>query len=116
LDIAAVGQVLLQRHTALRQLLAERLGLPEDTLIAWHTFFLALHDIGKFSKRFQGLIQHWPNYTIRHDSLGWLLWRENLADYLLEANLLNLDTNIWEKEDWLDGLNYWARAVTGHHG
>ena len=55
LDVAACGVVLLECHPPLRRLLAGRLGLADAHLSAWLAFFLALHDLGKFSPRFQAL-------------------------------------------------------------
>ena len=55
LDVAALGEVLLRRHTSLCRLFTDRLGLNTTTFLAWHRFFLTLHDLGKFSYRFQGL-------------------------------------------------------------
>jgi CRISPR-associated endonuclease/helicase Cas3 len=115
LDVAAVGQVFLKQHHSLRKLLASGLGLDEDTFLAWQVFFLALHDIGKFSKRFQGMIQKWPDaecYNERHDNLGWLLWCEKLAaEVIAQANLGDLRQRIKHRV-----LGHWAQTVIGHHG
>lgn len=54
LDVAAVGQAYLKEHQRLRRFLAKSLDLDEQTLLAWLTFFLALHDMGKFAVTFQG--------------------------------------------------------------
>jgi CRISPR-associated endonuclease/helicase Cas3 len=93
LDVAACGQVLLQRHDPLRHLLAARLGLDEATLQASLIFMLALHDIGKFSYRFQLLRKDFPalypdlpperQYHPRHDTLGAILWLGLLEQVVL---------------------------------
>ncbi|TAK60075.1 MAG: hypothetical protein EPO18_18450 [Methylobacter sp.] len=54
---------------------------------------MALHDLGKFSRTFQGLkpglspdlVKDNPNmhYSERHDSLGFCLWREVLQSAFL---------------------------------
>ncbi|WP_419587963.1 CRISPR-associated endonuclease Cas3'', partial [Thiolapillus sp.] len=88
----------------------------------WCSFLLGLHDLGKFAETFQQLredlrIALWPNkhirmhnYSIRHDTLGWLLWRQFLRNELF-------DPNDEELQDFIDeGMNYWLAAVTGHHG
>jgi CRISPR-associated endonuclease/helicase Cas3 len=123
LDVSATGTVLLQRLPALRRLLARRLGLSDDHLLRWTAFWLALHDLGKFAEAFQGqcpdlfeqLRGRRPDparpYTLRHDSLGMLVWRELLRDRVIDE--------AWfgdRSEDLADGLDAWAAACTGHHG
>jgi len=122
LDVAAVGEVLLARHLAWKELLATRLGMSPATLQAWHRYFLALHDIGKFSYRFQALrpdLLHRlqakstrDRYTQRHDSLGWLLWSEDLSCAIVDAAWLGMEPN----RGWHVGFDAWIQAVTGHHG
>ena len=94
LDVAAVGREYLLRHHRLRRFLAAAFGLPEPVFVAWFTFFLALHDLGKFAESFQAqradvflLLQ--PGRKLgdktspeRHDSLGYALWREVLKERL----------------------------------
>lgn len=84
LDVAAVGVGVLRRLPALRALFANGLGLPAHLIEPWLAFWLALHDLGKFSEAFQSqcpevfatLRGRPPNpakpYTLRHDSLGML--------------------------------------------
>lgn len=124
LDVAAVGRVLLERHDALRSNLAQSLGIDEDTLFSWVLFFLALHDLGKFSEGFQSLRQDLfvklrrcsaeRPYTERHDSLGFVLWRKILWKTVWREDWLNLGS---QAEDYRqEALCFWAGAVTGHHG
>ena len=123
LDVAAVGVNYLKRTPALRALLMRRLRLEsEPALESWLAFWLALHDLGKFAETFQGQkadlfrdLRGRPptkSYgTLRHDSLGMLLWRAALS-------------RVAEEDEWFGrltgsamlGLNCWMRAVTGHHG
>jgi CRISPR-associated endonuclease/helicase Cas3 len=122
LDVAAIGEVLLARHRALRELLAAQLALQPAILQAWHRYFLALHDLGKFSYRFQALrpdLFHrlrgnstHDRYTQRHDSLGWLLWSEYLSNTIVDAPRFGVEPN----RTWRAGLDTWIQAVTGHHG
>ena len=127
LDVAAVGKVFLEKNDALRKLLSQSLGLDDTTFITWQTFFLALHDVGKFSKEFQNLkpkllqkLQHIEvdkGYPIRHDCLGFLIWEDAIVKKLVDETGLNLPiTDEYEREGWKDSLNIWAKAVTGHHG
>jgi CRISPR-associated endonuclease/helicase Cas3 len=122
LDVAAVGYVYLKQSPALRAWLAEQLGgVNEDALCEWFSFWLALHDLGKFSISFQGQrsdlvtsLQGSPSPlgrpNIRHDSLGMHFWCEFLEP--------KVEAEGWfgDNADVFDGLGYWVRAVTGHHG
>lgn len=55
LDIAAVGHQLLACSPALAKRLVRLAGLPEPVHQNWTVFFLAIHDLGKFSRSFQNL-------------------------------------------------------------
>jgi len=125
LDVAAVGNTFLNQHHVLRKLLSKRLGLEKSTFVAWSTFFLALHDIGKFSEEFQNLnpkllkelqnIESNKKYPIRHDSLGFLIWQESIITNLLDSfNLPFLSE--YDRTQWEENLTIWAKTVTGHHG
>ncbi|MDP1902140.1 MAG: CRISPR-associated helicase Cas3' [Rubrivivax sp.] len=123
LDVAAVGIEVLRRLPAMRGLFSGRLGLREDQQESWIAFWLALHDLGKFAESFQGqcpdlfeaLRGRPPNpakpYTLRHDSLGMLFWTAVLRDRVID--------DAWfgpRSENLADGLDWWTRACTGHHG
>ncbi|MFZ5526325.1 MAG: CRISPR-associated helicase Cas3' [Pseudomonadota bacterium] len=120
LDVAAAGTVYIERSPQIRALLQHRLGLPEAQLLPWIGFWLALHDLGKFATTFQGqredILQRLQQricrhqYSERHDTLGMLLWLALQEDAAAEA---------WfgpATDDLLEGLCFWARAMTGHHG
>lgn len=125
LDVAAVGVVYLRRNASLRRLLMDALGVKsEQALSGWLAFWLALHDLGKFSEAFQSqrpdLFQQLRGRTpdpdkpyggVRHDSLGMLTWRERLRTLACEEGWFGTDT-----ADWGEGIDWWALAVTGHHG
>ncbi len=123
LDVAAVGVAYLRHHPALRAWLGRRLGtLDEQVLCDWLAFWLALHDLGKFSISFQGqradlveLLQgEAPSSSglpgVRHDSLGFACWRQYIQPLAMEQAWFGDDREV------LDGINCWVRAVTGHHG
>ncbi|MCP3671443.1 MAG: CRISPR-associated helicase Cas3', partial [Gammaproteobacteria bacterium] len=122
LDVAAVGKHLLQTHPPIRQGLALLTGLEEPDLIRWTVFFLALHDIGKFAISFQQLRpdllktlqQRKTNqpYTERHDYLGYALWKKLLKTHFQEIGLIKKA----RPRRGLQAVDYWANAVTGHHG
>jgi len=123
LDVAAVGVEVLERMPALLRLLSARLRLRPAQAKAWTAFWLALHDLGKFAESFQSQCPEvfqaqrgrLPNpakpYTLRHDSLGMLFWKEVLRDKLIDEAWFGP-----RSEDLADGLDYWAASCTGHHG
>ena len=116
LDMAACGRKLLEANTERRRSLARLSGLDEGALLAWLSFLLAAHDLGKFSDGFQNLrpdllqaLQERgtrANYDERHDTLGWLF----AQDYLPSAFAPD------DTEALRDLLIPWVSAVTGHHG
>ncbi|MDT8999526.1 CRISPR-associated helicase Cas3' [Paucibacter sp. APW11] len=123
LDVAAVCQIYLERSPGLLAWLKQELAVADsDAIISWLVFWLALHDLGKFSLTFQaqradimstlqGAAPEHAQQGTRHDSLGMQCWNEHILP-------------LAESEQWfgdadsdLDlGLVWWARAVTGHHG
>ena len=124
LDVAAVGIEYLRRTPSVRALLMRELRIEnERALERWTAFWLALHDLGKFSEAFQSqrpdLFQELrgrppdagKSYRLRHDSLGMLFWKEVLGPKAVEEEWFGPDS-----ENALYGLDCWARAVTGHHG
>ncbi|MBE0521672.1 MAG: CRISPR-associated helicase Cas3' [Candidatus Methanoperedenaceae archaeon] len=126
LDVAAVGNVLLQHDKHLLKRFTEITTLSDEITTRLITFYLAIHDTGKFSDRFQNLrpdiFEHLRGcrcdkaYTVRHDTMGYHLWDCVWAP-LWDENLLHLEqsANI-SKTDWRYILIPWVQAVTGHHG
>jgi CRISPR-associated endonuclease/helicase Cas3 len=123
LDVAAAGVALLRRHPALAQWVAGRLRMPQGEVEPWIAFWIALHDLGKFSEAFQSqcpdvfraLRQRPPDpakpYTLSHDSLGMLVWTQVLRERVIGEAWFGAASL-----DLCDGLDHWARACTGHHG
>ncbi len=121
LDVAAVGYRLLTKHDSLRLRLSDSLGLSEDILTGWMIFFLAVHDIGKFSEAFQRLLpslhqklqgeQGFRDYSLRHDSLGFIVWKELWKKFSLHEIF-----GLAPKSRALHIFNQWVQIVTGHHG
>ncbi len=119
-----MGCEYLRRVPSVRALLAGGLRIEKETgLENWLAFWLALHDLGKFSEAFQSqkpeLFQELhgrvpdasKTYRLRHDSLGMLFWRDVLCQRAVDQAWFGRET-----EFSLDGLDCWMRAVTGHHG
>lgn len=117
LDVAACGECLLKLPQFGLQRLAQDLGWPLSTVERLFVFFLALHDLGKFARAFQGLapdlspelVRADPGkrYTKRHDTLGWLLWIDHLAPEFPDPRLPCPDNEFWA---------IWMRSSVGHHG
>ncbi|HKK05951.1 MAG TPA: CRISPR-associated helicase Cas3' [Gammaproteobacteria bacterium] len=128
LDVAAVGHVLLEteRNRAIR--LARSLDVPVDTLISFCTFSLALHDIGKFARAFQGLarpegvdlVEPDPrmSYTpdFRHDALGAHFWQRCAWGELTDTIGIDLPSDPMDRHDLKAGVNLWLGPFFGHHG
>lgn len=122
LDVAALGRQLLKPDMPLCKQLAKQLKVEPEWLRTLFVFCLALHDLGKFARAFQGLRQELSvdlvkansrmPYSERHDSLGFCLWQETLQTKLLEQ----LPSNESAGNEWLFHLEPWLEIVTGHHG
>ncbi len=121
LDVAAVGVAYLRQSSLLKSCCG-LLNCSEQAFLSWAAFLMALHDMGKFSEAFQSqrpdliceLKKRAPNptkiYNERHDSLGFWLWDECLADEVL------LKIGIDDSRNTQRSLKCWLLAVTGHHG
>ncbi len=115
LDVAACGEELLRLPHLSLATLAGDLGCPLPQVQSWFIFFLAIHDVGKFARAFQNLapdlspdlVQMNPRkqYGERHDTLGWLFWRDKGGTHVLGESR--------GEEDFWD---YWMRTAAGHHG
>lgn len=128
LDVAAVGWCLIAPERPLTQLLAARLGIPPEALRRFFVFLLGLHDLGKFSRTFQGLVRpesvalappiNRYEYTVRHDRLGALLWQECWLTWLEEGALRWSDVFLERSETRQRRKAMKALLVPffGHHG
>lgn len=102
-------------------LFGSALGLSSQATIQWCSWLLSIHDLGKFAESFQGQrsdllanlkgVQAKRGYTVRHDTLGFMLWRK-LWPGLKDEDLLRLGQ--YERVPY--ALEAFVRAVTGHHG
>ena len=117
LDVAACGQALLRLPQFSLASLASDLGWPQQGVEKLFLFFLALHDLGKFARAFQNLV---PNlspdlvpadegkrYEQRHDTLGWVLWEQDIAEGFALEGLPDPQSDFWA---------IWVRSAVGHHG
>lgn len=122
LDVAAVGKAYLSQSPVLLKTCCDLLNCSQEAFLSWAAFWLALHDLGKFSEAFQSqradLIQTLKSrqanstkiYNERHDSLGFWLWNDVLVDTTLAK--IGINDNRRTKAS----LTFWLKAVTGHHG
>ena len=121
LDVAAVAQVILDKHPTLLRVLSHSTGIAVKILKAWILWAIALHDLGKFATDFQSkvpilyrLLQ--PNgratsENTHHSDLGFRLFDERIKRQLLEQ--IDPAARTSQQKEWLNGL---LRATTGHHG
>jgi len=128
LDVAAVGNVILQKDPLLMRWLSERTPISSESLPSVICFFLALHDIGKFSERFQNLRgdllyllqgkQTQKEYILRHDEMGKSLIDDIIWEEAWEQNWLGLDQSdtYYDSLDWKWAWSSWFSAICGHHG
>ncbi|GJL83249.1 MAG: CRISPR-associated helicase/endonuclease Cas3 [marine bacterium B5-7] len=125
LDVAAVGKELLAIHPTLAERLAHLLDIDRKTLEFLAVFLLALHDLGKFSVRFQNLRPDLLNalqnrasgkeYNERHDTLGFMLWHKKIKALFHELGLVKVGKGRRVSSGEV-ALDAWIAAVTGHHG
>lgn len=111
LDVAAVGQILLRKNIKKIDQTLNFIGCPSEFLNNL-PFLLALHDIGKFADSFQNIVPELflklrgsssdKNYTIRHDSLGYISWFLRLNN---QSGLGLINSDRW-----------FGNCFTGHHG
>lgn len=124
LDVAAVGQALLESAPIRTRHLANSLRIDTETLVSFFVYSLALHDLGKFARSFQGLARPPTSFLVqpaalsyseRHDSLGARVWNEHLLPLRREqrqqAGAPRLD--LMDEED---ALSLWMGCFFGHHG
>ena len=116
LDVAACGASLLHLPQFTLDPLADEMGWPRNQVASLFVFFLALHDLGKFSRTFQGLAPNLSDslvtpcrqpYDVRHDTLGWMFWEEYLTARFPGDGLPAPHSYFWK---------VWAKSAVGHHG
>lgn len=107
LDVAAVGDVMMEMNPMTLEKFSELSTVEKDDLKKLLLFFLAIHDLGKYSDSFQHQIpdiysklnpdSKFKTYNIRHDSLGYMLWLEKFLSR--KSRTLNgklLDDNFFQ--------------------
>ena len=112
LDVAAVGRRLLQEDRALAGRICRLLDVGETDFVDLATYLLALHDVGKFAKRFQAKVPELyrrvfdggaESYRYDHGLGGFELFMANSERF----SVPNRAGRAWRPL---------VSAVTGHHG
>jgi len=127
LDVAAVGQTVLENNSAYTHHFQQLTGLSKTKLIQWFTFLLALHDLGKFADSFQNLkpallndlqYRNSPRQygDLRHDSLGLILWNNSLRKHFQARGLMPTISGSRRRESIDQPIDFWMGAMLGHHG
>jgi len=127
LDVAAVGEALLYRYRPNFLIWSRQLGYSENDFRNFLLFFLSLHDIGKFTAGFQGLRPDIRDtlqgvqapgrpYSLRHDSIGYLIWRHDRWEQRLEDIFLDEEADSDATDAALDLLQSVSHPFLGHHG
>jgi len=126
----AVGKILLEKNPFLLKQLSGLSGIEETTMKALLVFFLALHDLGKFSesfqyvrpdllKKLQGKVESYKQPYSRknfgHDSIGFLLWKGRLFKQVIKQ-MTDKYGLVGDENDWRDLLKWFMEASNGHHG
>jgi CRISPR-associated endonuclease/helicase Cas3 len=125
LDVAAVGETILDSNPKLLLQLNEMTNIPLSSLRPLLRFFLAVHDLGKVSEQFQNLYpelyaqltgkQSHQQYLTHHTILGKKLW-DDAWNSLWASEMLPFDREEADGYDWQVILEPWSLASMGHHG
>lgn len=124
LDVAAVGSVWLSKNKFFVESISSELRLSVKAFCEWFLFFLSLHDLGKFSVRFQNLIAEllrklqgiesdlkYDGEKLRHDQLGWELYYKYLLAKFHDDCFKETDAT-----NFANFINVFAFCFFGHHG
>lgn len=129
LDVAAVGKILLEKNPFLLKRLSRLSSIEENTLKTILVFFLALHDLEKFSESFQYVVpdlfkklqgkaksqkQPYSRKNFGHDSIGFLLWKDRLFKQVIKQ-MIDKYGRVGNENDWWDLLKWFMEASNGHH-
>lgn len=115
LDVAAVGEALLTSDRGLGECFSRLLGLPREDASPLTCYLLALHDIGKFARKFQAKAPRFYPECFGDDPARWAARYDHGAGGL---RLFDVDAQAFKlpqatrRRVWQPLMS----AVTGHHG
>ena len=115
LDVAAVGEALLTSHRGIGEGLSRLLGLAREESDRLICYLLALHDIGKFAKKFQAKVPDLYPKCLGDDPARLAAHYDHGAGGL---RLFEADTDAFKLPRGVRS-RVWrplVSAVTGHHG
>ncbi|ROP59520.1 CRISPR-associated Cas3 family helicase [Enterobacter sp. BIGb0383] len=126
LDVAACGYIMMKQNRYGVADVFSELNMPDADAAQWLAWLFACHDIGKFSRGFQKLVDHKSDqlvppvarviYGSRHDTLGFWLWKKISARWVSGEGDLFPDINIDERKRFGRALDIWMEVSAGHHG
>lgn len=130
LDVAAVAFLLLQANPRALSQFSTALRIDEAQTLATLTFFVGLHDLGKFSQQFQAyqpelrktllgrpVIPSQMGIKVRHDQAGLSLWTPAIFGLAIQERWFWKGGDLPLPERALRQLlTPLVSAVTGHHG
>lgn len=123
LDVAAVGNRILLHHPILVSRISTALNINQDQVIPFISFLLAIHDLGKFSESFQGMVKDlFLEMHGREPRLCNQLHHSNLGikifENILDTSDLNLTDRLCDGDlyEFYLGYKFCLNASFGHHG
>lgn len=125
IDVAAVCHEYLTHDPLLTDRITRSFESSAPAIPDFLSFYLALHDLGKFSESFQNqrpdLLAKLQgkksslSYPLRHDSIGKFLWDKDIAEHFYTKRYIS-HPGCHNRVAARLALKYLFNAVFGHHG
>lgn len=114
LDVASVGKVWLEQSPSFVKRASKAAGLTDIAFCEWFTFFLAIHDLGKFDIRFQKKVPEvfkklQPNTEFKSQGIN--NYNHGYAGFSWGVNECSDYFNTTSNAYYI-----WLQKVVGHHG
>lgn len=117
LDVAAMANAILEARPQVLARGAALTGLARDDTRSLLVTFAALHDVGKFSQHFQGMVPElWPVVLGNRDTTPFVRSHHTQDGYILWTRRLRsmVASLVWPNGP--EALAALGRAAFGHHG
>lgn len=117
LDVAAVADAILEARPQILRRGATLTGLGQDDTRSLLITFAAVHDVGKFSQHFQGMVPElWPVVLGNRDTTRFVRSHHSQDGYILWTRCLRsmVASLVWPNGP--EALAALGRAAFGHHG